>query len=177
MQKRTIALLVIGLLVLATPIFLSAASVPKEGTPAPTFSLQSQDGSTVSLDGLKGKWVVLYFYPKDMTSGCTIEARGFQRDQKKYEERNAIVLGVSTDDIKSHKEFCAKEGLTFKLLADTEHKVAQEYGSLRNLGVMKIANRNTFIIDPSGKIVKVYEGVNPNKHSEEVLAALDTLKK
>ena len=98
-------------------------------------------------------------------------------DQPKYAERNAVVLGVSGDSVDSHKEFCAKQGLNFKLLSDTSHNVMNTYGSLTNLGVVKFAARHTFLIDPSGKIAKVYTSVDPAKHSEEVLAELDQLKK
>ena len=154
-----------------------AGPVPAAGTMAPQFSLPSEDGSVVSLKDYQGKWVVLYFYPKDGTTGCTIEAHNFQRDQPQYKQRNAVVIGVSVDSTGSHKAFCAKEGLHFKLLADTEHKVSAEYGSLMNFGAMQIAARNTFIINPQGKIERVYTGVNPNKHSEEVLAELDQLQK
>ena len=98
-------------------------------------------------------------------------------DQPKYTERNAIVLGVSLDTVDSHKKFCSKEGLNFKLLADTDHKVATAYGSLTNFGVVKFAARNTFLIHPNGKIAKVYSGVNPTSNSGEVLAELDRLRK
>jgi peroxiredoxin Q/BCP len=98
-------------------------------------------------------------------------------DQPKFSERNAVVLGVSTDSVESHKKFCAKEGLNFKLLADTEHEVTASYGSLLNLGIVRVAKRRTFLIDPSGKIAKVYTSVDPLKHSSEVLAELDVLQK
>jgi peroxiredoxin Q/BCP len=154
-----------------------AASLPAVGTAAPDFTLPSEDGSDVSLKDFRGKWVVLYFYPKDMTPGCTIEAHNFQRDQSEYTKRKAVVLGVSVDTTGSHKEFCAKEGLTFKLLADTQHQVVKEYGSTMNWNGNEIAARNTFIIDPQGKIVRAYATVDPNKHSQEVLSALDDLQK
>ena len=125
----------------------------------------------------RGKWVILYFYPKDQTPGCTREAHNFQVDQPKYAQRNAAVLGVSLDSVDSHKKFCSKEGLNFKLLADTNHRVTDQYGSLRNLGVVKFAERNTFIIDPNGKIAKTYTSVDPARHSDEVLSALDELQK
>jgi len=153
-----------------------AADTPAVGTVAPDFSLASQEGN-VSLKDYRGKWVVVYFYPKDQTAGCTIEAHNFQRDQPLYSQRNAVVLGVSVDTVESHKAFCAKEGLNFKLLADTEHKVVKEYGSTMNYKGIEIAARNTFIVDPEGKIVRVYTNVDPNKHSTEVLAALDELQK
>lgn len=154
-----------------------AGSPPEVGTLAPNFTLPSQDGSNLSLEQFRGKWVVLYFYPKDGTPGCTIEAHNFQRDQEQYVKRNAVVLGVSVDSTNSHKEFCSQQGLTFKLLADTEHKVSATYGSLMNFGVTQIASRHTFLIDPEGKIVREYMSVDPNKHSQEVLAALDELQK
>ena len=151
--------------------------MPSVGSAAPTFTLPSQDGSQIALDSFRGKWVVLYFYPKDMTQGCTIEAHNFQRDLSKFEAANAVIVGVSVDTPDSHKKFCTKEGLTFRLLADPEHKVVDEYGSLGHFGTWTIANRNTFLIDPHGKIVKVWTKVDPSHHSEEVLAALDELKK
>jgi peroxiredoxin Q/BCP len=152
------------------------AGLPEVGTTAPQFALKSQEGIEVKLSDFKGQWVVLYFYPRDFTSGCTVEAHNFQRDLASYEGRNAVIIGVSVDDINSHKGFCAKEGLKFKLLADTEHKVAALYGSLRQYQGNAMAARNTFIIDPKGKIVKVFEGVKPEGHSEEVLAALVQLQ-
>ncbi len=117
------------------------------------------------------------FTPKDNTPGCTIEAHNFQRDLSKYEQDNAVIVGVSVDSPDSHKDFCAKQGLTFKLLADTEKKVVEQYGSARDMGGVKIAARNTFLIDPEGKIVKVWTGVNPSNHSQEVLAALSDITK
>lgn len=164
-------------LVLVGSYVALAAPVPAVGSAAPNFSLPSEDGSQVSLDKYRGKRVVLYFYPKDGTPGCTIEAHNFQRDQPQYVQRHAVVLGVSVDTTDSHKEFCSKQGLTFKLLADTEHKVVKEYGSTMTYNGVEIAARNTFIIDPNGKIQRTYTTVDPNKHSEEVLAALDELQK
>ena len=151
-------------------------AMPQAGQMAPTFTLPSQDGTQISLDSFKGKWVVLYFYPKDMTTGCTIEAHNFQRDQEKYTKENAVILGVSVDSADSHKQFCTKENLTFRLLADPDKKVVKAYGSLGNFGAGQIAKRNTFLIDPSGKIVKVWTGVKPDVHSQEVLAELATVE-
>ncbi len=151
--------------------------LPAVGAAAPGFNLTSNEGKQVSLGDYKGKWVVLYFYPKDFTQGCTIEARNFQRDLAKYEAANAVILGVSVDNAESHKEFCAKEGLNFKLLADTDAKVSEQYGSVMEYNGAKLSARNTFIIDPQGKVVKVYEKVKVAAHSEEVLAALATLQK
>ncbi|HEU4507436.1 MAG TPA: peroxiredoxin [Pyrinomonadaceae bacterium] len=155
----------------------AVSELPAVGAAAPAFSLNSNEGKAVSLADYKGKWVVLYFYPKDMTPGCTIEARNFQRDLAKYEAANAVILGVSVDTTESHKEFCAKEGLNFKLLSDTDAKVSEQYGSIMEYGGAKLSARNTFIIDPQGKIAKVFEKVNVKVHSEEVLAALAALQK
>lgn len=167
----------LGMVLAVVPLLSFGASIPSAGSVAPEFTLPSQEGTPVSLKDYRGKWVVLYFYPKDFTSGCTIEAHNFQRDQAQYQGKNAVVLGVSVDSADSHKKFCAKEGLNFKLLADTDYKVTTAYGSLTNMVLVKFAARHTFIINPEGKIVKVYEDVNPNKHSEEVLSALAELEK
>jgi peroxiredoxin Q/BCP len=149
---------------------------PTAGNQAPAFSLPSQEGTQVSLDQFKGKWVVLYFYPKDFTSGCTIEAHNFQRDLDKYTQKNAVILGVSVDDVDSHKSFCTKEGLNFKLLADSKHTVVEKYGSIMEYNGMTLAARNTFLIDPTGVIRKVYLKVSPQAHSEEVLSDLQQLQ-
>ena len=169
--------IVVGLITLA---FVQGAETQKEpaaGTPAPDFSLTTSDGSQVSLKDYRGKWVVLYFYPKDFTSGCTMEARNFQRDLTKYEEAGAVVLGVSVDTAQSHKDFCAKEGLNFKLLADPDATVSTEYGSVMDYKGSKLAARNTFIINPQGEVAKAYIGVKPAEHSEQVLKDLTELKK
>ena len=150
---------------------------PQVGQPAPDFSLPSVEGRPVSLKDYKGKWVVLYFYPKDFTSGCTLEARNFERDLAKYQNQSAIILGVSADTAQSHKEFCAKEGLNFKVLADPELKAITQYGSAMEHNGTKMAARNTFLINPEGKIARVYTGVNPAVHSDEVLKDLAALKK
>ena len=120
---------------------------------------------------------MLYFYPKDNTPGCTIEAHNFQRDLSKYEGDNAVIVGISLDSEDSHKHFCAKQGLTFKLLADNEKKVTEAYGSLRSIVGIKMVARNTFLIDPEGKVARVWTGVNPGSHSPQVLTALQELKR
>jgi peroxiredoxin Q/BCP len=158
-------------------VFAASAPVPQVGQSAPTFTLPTQEGPDVSLSQYKGKWVVLYFYPKDQTSGCTIEAHNFQKDMSKFEAVNAVVLGVSVDSVKSHQAFCAKDGLHFKLLSDTSHGVVKQYGSLANYMGVKIAKRNTFLINPDGKIAKVWIGVDPNHASSDVLDALKVLQK
>jgi peroxiredoxin Q/BCP len=167
-------------MLLALPL-IHAADMPAEGSKAPDFTLNSQEGTAVSLHDYKGKWVILYFYPKDMTTGCTIEAHNFQRDLAQYEQKDAVILGVSVDPVDSHKQFCTKEGLTFKLLADTEHDVTTKYGTLmtynmQNGASMQAAERDTFIINPQGVIVKVFTKVKPQTHSEDVLATLTQLQ-
>ena len=171
-----LAAVVVGAVVYVT-VHAADQTMPAVGQAAPTFTLPSQDGSQISLSSFRGKWVVLYFYPKDMTSGCTIEAHNFQRDLAQFDLRNAVILGVSVDTPDSHKQFCTKEGLTFRLLADPNHTVVDAYGSLGSFMTMKIANRNTFLIDPQGRIAKVWTKVQVQHHSEEVLAAIDQLKK
>jgi peroxiredoxin Q/BCP len=178
MRVALLVLVVAVIAILVPRLFSGAGAVaPGAGSAAPGFTLPSQESASVSLKDYRGSWVVLYFYPKDQTPGCTREAHNFQVDQTKYAERNAVVLGVSVDSVESHKKFCAKEGLNFKLLADRDGKVSREYGSLTNLGVVKFAKRNTFLIDPSGKVAKAYTSVDPAGHSEEVLAALDQMQK
>jgi len=168
------AMLVAALMVLVA----SAAEAPAAGTKAPDFTLKSQEGKTVSLHDFKGKWVVLYFYPKDFTQGCTIEAHNFQADQDKYTKMNAAIVGVSVDTVDSHQEFCTKENLTFKLLADEKKEVVNTYGSVQTLGKLgDVAARNTFLVDPQGTIRKVFLKVDPNPHSKEVLEALADLQK
>ena len=179
MRKAIFFVLAAALLLAAPRLKVYAADdvMPSAGQTAPTFTLPSQDGSPISLASYRGKWVVLYFYPRDMTKGCTLEAHNFQRDLSKFEAENAVILGVSVDKVDSHKEFCTKEGLTFHLLADPEHKVVDQYGSLGHFGDATIAMRNTFLIDPKGKIVKVWTKVNPDVHSAEVLEAIQEAKK
>ena len=150
-----------------------AADTVAVGSTAPVFTLPSQEDKPVSLSDYKGKWVVLYFYPKDQTSGCTLEAHNFQRDQAKYTAANAVVLGVSLDTVESHKTFCTKDSLTFKLLADPDHKVIDAYGvPVKNFGIAKFASRDTFLISPEGKVVKMWEVKDIQGHSDEVLAAI-----
>ena len=182
MKKSLLSLCAAVLLFSGATVAAFAADQPTVGQAAPAFNLPSQDGTPVSLDSLKGKWVVLYFYPKDMTTGCTIEAHNFQRDLAKYDAAGAVILGVSVDTVDSHKQFCTKDSLTFHLLADPEHKVVESYGSFGlklpdHDNIIPIAQRNTFLIDPQGRIAKVWTKVDPSHHSDEVLAALDELKK
>ncbi len=177
MSKYVFLLAFAFVAVLACNRVSAVNELPAVGAAAPGFNLTTNEGKQVSLNDFKGKWVVLYFYPKDFTQGCTIEARNFQRDLTKYEAINAVILGVSVDNADSHKEFCAKEGLNFKLLADTDAKVSEQYGSVMEYNGAKLSARNTFIIDPQGKVVKVFEKVKVAAHSEEVLASLAALQK
>jgi len=177
-MKNTLAAIILSLS--AATIIAAAETTltpPAVGTTAPEVALPSGDGSTVNLKDYRGQWVVLYFYPKDFTGGCTLEAHNFQRDLAKYQALHAVVLGVSVDSADSHKEFCTKEGLTFKLLADSGAKVSTLYASVMEHDGTKMAARNTFIINPKGEVAKVFIGVKPADHSDEVLRALADLQK
>ena len=178
MNKTFLLAVFVACLLSSDPVFSAeSAKQPAPGSPAPDFSLTTGDGSQVSLKDFRGKWVVLYFYPKDFTGGCTLEAKNFQRDLSKYQEAGAVILGVSVDSAQSHKDFCAKEGLNFKLLADPDGKISTQYGSSMEYQGAKMAARNTFVINPKGEIAKVYTGVKPPTHSEDVLKDLAALKK
>lgn len=167
-----------GLMAIGTmPPMVLAPSAPVVGSAAPDFTLTCQEGTPVSLREYRGKRVVLYFYPKDFTPGCTLEARNFQRDQLEYQRKNALALGISLDTAASHRKCCAEESLSFKLLADSEQTLSKAYGSLTNLLLVKFAARRTFIIDPDGKVARVFTSVSPRNHSEEVLASLAELQR
>jgi len=175
LSKTCVAIAVLAI-VSAIGLPAAASNAPAVGTAAPDFTLNSQENKAVSLHDFKGKWVVLYFYPKDFTTGCTIEAHNFQRDLAQYEQKNAVIVGVSVQDEDSHQKFCTKEGLSFKLLADTKQQVSTEYDSVMTYNDAKFSARHTFLIDPQGKVQKVWLEVKPDKHSEEVLAALSQLQ-
>ncbi len=148
----------------------------KEGEPAPNFNLKDHRGQTVELKKLKGYYVVLYFYPKDDTPGCTLEAKEFQALLPKFEKKNAIVLGVSPDPAESHCAFADKYGLAFRLLSDEDHKVAETYEAWgeKNMYGKKMYGtiRSTFLISPNGTVLKTWRKVNPQGHAEEVLASI-----
>ncbi|WP_138497153.1 peroxiredoxin [Nostoc sp. PA-18-2419] len=147
--------------------------LPAINQPAPEFTLPTNTGDgKISLSDFRGKWVVLYFYPKDFTSGCTIEARRFQQDLPQYLQKKTQILGVSADDIDSHAKFCDSEGLKFPLLADTDGSVSKAYGSWLSF----LSMRHSFIIDPQGILRQTFVKVNPNIHSSEVLARLEKLQ-
>jgi thioredoxin-dependent peroxiredoxin len=173
----SIIVIAIALVAILGMALRAGEKAPAVGSEAPDFTLHSQDGKLVSLHDYKGRWVVLYFYPKDMTSGCTIEAHNFERDLAKYAAKNSVILGVSMQNEKSHQEFCAKESLTFKLLSDTKSEVSGKYDSVMNLGVTKLSSRHTFLIDPNGVVRKVWTSVDVKTHSDDVLRAIDQLDK
>jgi len=157
----------------ASPSYAIGGKLPSLDQPAPEFTLPTNTGDgEIGLTDLRGKWVVLYFYPKDFTAGCTLEARRFQQDLPKYMAQNAQIIGVSADSVDSHAEFCDSEGLKFPLLADTTGEVSKAYGSwLGNLSV-----RHSFIIDPKGILRATFVKVNPVIHSTEVLSRLTELQ-
>ncbi len=153
---------------------LWAADVPKTGQIAPSFDLPDQTGKIHYLADYAGKFVVLYFYPKDDTPGCTREACSFRDDLRQLEKLGASVIGISVDDTDSHAKFAQKYHLPFPLLADKDGKVADRYGALTNLGLFKIAKRYTFLIDPEGKLARIYLNVDTSRHSQQII---DDLKR
>ncbi|MDG1461964.1 MAG: peroxiredoxin [Gammaproteobacteria bacterium] len=148
----------------------------EEGQVAPDFRLQDQNGEWHSLEQYRGQWVTLYFYPKDDTPGCTKEACGFRDNIFAFDELNAVVIGVSLDDVSSHAEFAEKYSLPFAILADSEKSVAKSYGVYANIVGFEMAKRESFIIGPDGKVAKHYKKVNPERHSTEVLEELKSLQ-
>jgi peroxiredoxin Q/BCP len=154
-----------------------SAAVPAVGQPAPAFKLQDQAGKWHTLADYKGKWVAVYFYPKDDTPGCTTQACSFRDNVFAFNKEGAVILGISVDDVESHKAFAEKHGLPFTLLADADKAVSKRYGVLKTyMGVMEMARRDTFLIDPQGRIAKHYESVDPEGHSAVVLADIKSLK-
>jgi len=161
-------------------LMLSATALaqdsPAVGAAAPAFSLQDQTGKWHSLKDYRGQWVVLYFYPKDGTPGCTTQACEFRDNIFAYRKLNAVILGVSVDDVESHKTFSEEQNLPFPILADSDKKVTKEYGTLKlYMGTLEMARRDTFIIDPEGRVAKHYVSVDPKGHSELVLTDLKQL--
>lgn len=170
------ALIVLGLALLGARLAY-AAELPKAGQPAPAFDLPDQAGKRHALGDYTGKWLVLYFYPKDDTPGCTKEACGFRDDLFQLEKLGAKVVGVSVDDSGSHAKFAQKYHLPFPLLADKDGNVARRYGALTNLGLVKFAKRYTFLIDPQGRIAKSYLSVDTSRHSQEIIDDLRALQR
>ncbi len=170
--------IVLALIVFASLLVARAAragELPEVGKPAPDFNLSDQNGKSHSLHDFQGKYLVLYFYPKDDTPGCTQEACAFRDDLNQLTEMGAEVVGISVDDSESHAEFAKKYHLPFPLLADKDGKVAASYGALMNLGFMKLARRFTFLIDPQGNINKVYLSVETSRHSKDIITDLKSL--
>lgn len=164
-------------LALAAAAAANAWSEPALGAPAPAFRLPDQNGKPVSLADQRGKWVVLYFYAKDNTPGCTTEASEFRDTAAAFKDLNAVILGISVDGVESHRSFAGEHRLPFPILADSDKQVVRQYGVLhRPLGLMDLARRETFIVDPQGIVVKHYQNVDPAGHSKQVLADLKALQ-
>ena len=177
-MKRNTSIILVTLAIVAAFGFSSpglSADQPAVGAVAPEFELPDQDGQLHSLEDYRDQWVVLYFYPKDETPGCTTEACEFRDNIFAFKELNAQILGVSLDDIESHKAFAENHGLPFPLLADVRGTAASAYGVKTRMLGMEIAKRQTFVIAPDGTIVKHYEKVDPSEHSKQVLADLESL--
>lgn len=176
--KSLLSLALTVILTVVAPSFASHAAplggpLPPLNQPAPSFTLPTNTGDgSISLSNYLGKWVVAYFYPRDFTPGCTLEARRFQEDMPKYLARNTQVIGISVDDVDSHAEFCDSEGLKFPLLADEDGAVSKAYGAW----LAPLSLRHTYIIDPQGQLKAIFTGVRPVIHSAEVLAKLDELQ-
>jgi len=170
----TVVFVAIIAMFLFTPLGIANAQ-PVVGAAAPQFELADQDGQLRALEDYQDQWVVLYFYPKDGTPGCTTEACEFRDNIFAFRDLNAQILGVSLDDTDSHKSFAENYSLPFPLLADTEGSTSTAYGVKTRMFGMTVAKRQTFIIDPDGKIARHYAKVNPDGHSKEVLADLKTL--
>jgi peroxiredoxin Q/BCP len=178
-MKRLITTATLALVTTAAALSFTSIGIandqPAVGSPAPEFELADQTGQLHSLEDYRNQWVVLYFYPKDETPGCTTEACEFRDDIFAYRDLNAQILGVSLDDVESHKAFAEKYSLPFPLLADTEGEASMAYGVKTRMFGMQVAKRQTFIIGPDGAIAKHYEKVKPADHSKQVLADLKEL--
>ena len=165
MKKALFSLLVA---LLSFPVF--AGEPPTTGADAPDFNLQDQNGDWHTLEDYRGQWLAVYFYPKDDTPGCTTEACNFRDNIYAFKAIDAAVVGISVDDVESHKEFSDKYNLPFTILADEDSKTTKAYGVLRDYKLLKLASRQSFLIDPEGRIAKHYANVDPDTHTDEVLA-------
>ena len=165
MKKALFSLLVA---LLSFPVF--AGEPPTTGADAPDFNLQDQNGDWHTLEDYRGRWLAMYFYPKDDTPGCTTEACNFRDNIYAFKAIDAAVVGISVDDVESHKEFSDKYNLPFTILADEDSKTTKAYGVLRDYKLLKLASRQSFLIDPEGRIAKHYANVDPDTHTDEVLA-------
>ena len=152
-----------------------AGEQPMPGAEAPSFNLQDQNGDWHNLEDYRGQWLAIYFYPKDDTPGCTTEACNFRDNIYAFKAIDAAVVGISVDDVESHKEFSDKYKLPFTILADENHEAAEAYGVLKDYKLVKLASRQSFLVDPEGIIAKHYDDVDPDTHTEQVLADIKTL--
>ena len=166
-------LLSILLLLLSAPIF--AGEPPAVGSDAPSFNLQDQNGEWHALGDYRGQWLVVYFYPRDDTPGCTTEACNFRDNIYAFKAIGAAVVGISVDDVESHKEFSDKYKLPFTILADEGGKTSKVYGVLKDCKLLKLVSRQSFLVNPEGKIAKHYADVDPDEHTDQVLADIKTL--
>ena len=169
-MKKT--LLVLLFIFFSAPLF--AGEQPMEGSDAPSFNLQDQNGDWHTLESYRGQWLAIYFYPRDDTPGCTKEACNFRDNIYAFKAIDAAVVGISVDDVESHKKFSDKYKLPFTLLADSDNTTATAYGVLKDYKLLKLASRQSFLVDPDGKIAKHYADVDPDTHTEEVLADITT---
>jgi peroxiredoxin Q/BCP len=171
MKKILLALLSVFL---SSPLF--AGEQPMAGSDAPSFNLQDQNGDWHKLEDYQGQWLAIYFYPKDDTPGCTKEACNFRDNIYAFKAIDAAVVGISVDDVESHKEFSDKYKLPFTILADENNETSKAYGVLKDYKLIKLASRQSFLIDPEGKVAKHYEKVDPDTHTDEVLTDIKALK-
>ena len=174
-MKFIIFVVLVSIAVCAFRSYSYAGNQPLVGSPAPNFNLLDANSVSHQLSDYANQWLVLYFYPKNNTPGCTKEACNFRDDFSKLEKLGAKIVGISVDETSSHAEFSKKYHLPFPLLADIDGKVSASYGALHNFGIIKLAKRYTFLIDPTGKISKVYLGVDTSNHSKEVISDLQAL--
>jgi peroxiredoxin Q/BCP len=167
--------ILLPLLIALWSISACASEVPAVGSDAPSFKLQDQNGEWHALKDYRGQWLAVYFYPKDDTPGCTTEACNFRDNIYAFKAIGAAVVGISVDDVESHKEFSDKYKLPFTILADEKGKTAKSYGVLRDYKLLKLASRQSFLVDPEGKIAKHYADVDPDEHTEQVLEDIKVL--
>lgn len=169
MKKILLTLLSIFL---SCPLF--AGEQPMAGSDAPSFNLQDQNGDWHTLESYRGQWLAIYFYPKDDTPGCTREACNFRDNIYAFKAIDAAVVGISVDDVESHKKFSDKYKLPFTILADENNETSKAYGVLKDYKLLKLASRQSFLVDPEGKIAKHYGDVDPDTHTDEVLKDIKT---
>jgi len=170
-MKNLLILLLITFL--STPVL--AGDPPVVGAEAPSFKLQDQNGEWHALEDYSGQWLAVYFYPKDDTPGCTKEACNFRDNIYAFKAIGAAVVGISVDDVESHKEFSDKYKLPFTLLADEDNETSKAYGVLKDYKLVKLASRQSFLVNPEGKIAKHYDDVDPDTHTDEVLTDIKAL--